>query len=187
VPAAKYEALQQQIAKLGELERYSKDSDDITDRYFDLEARIKNRKATEERLRQIYKEKANAVKEVLEIEKEVARIREDIEVQEGQLKRWANLVQMTTLTVQLRERGSYIPPETASFGTNVGRTFRGSLDTLVQFGKGLVLIVVALAPWLPILLLIALVGIWTLRRRRKLLPAEAVTESAAESAQPPPT
>ena len=55
----------------------------------------------------------------------------------------------------MRDRKDYVPPIVQDFGGRVGQAFHGSIDALVGFGKGVVLTVVALAPWL---LLLAILG-----------------------------
>jgi hypothetical protein len=52
------------------------------------------------------------------------------------------------------------------FSSTLGRTFQGSIEALIAFGKGIVLVVVAIAPWLAILGLLAAPAVIVRRRRR---------------------
>lgn len=185
VPVARYEDFMDSAAKLGELQRKQIDSDDITDRYFDLQARLKNRQQQEERLREHLKKSTGNLKEILEVEEQLNRVRGEIEVQQGQLQRWDKLVELATVVLTIHERKDYVPPTSPNFSTSIGRTFGGSINVLVEFGKGLVLVIVALVPWIPVLALI-FVPLWLFVRRlaRTISPAPqslAVATAAASS------
>jgi hypothetical protein len=87
--------------------------------------------------------------------------------------------------VWLRERTPYTPEESAGFTTNVVRTFGGSVSALGTFGQGLALFLVALLPWLPILLLVGgvLTVLW--RRRARALAGSSSAVPVLEQAPPP--
>src|SRR5947209_2220888 len=96
-----------------------------------------------------------------EMRREVARIRGEIHVLKGRLQRWDKDVEFTTYTVTMYDRRGYVPPESPEFGTTVGRTWSGSLGALRSFGKGILLVVVALVPWLPVVAVVV-VPLWLL-------------------------
>jgi hypothetical protein len=81
------------------------------------------------------------------------------------VKRWDKDVAMTTITVQIQDRKAYVPTTTPTFGTSIGRTFEGSIDALMSFGRGIVLVVVAVAPWLAVLAVPGMAA-WLLIRRQ---------------------
>jgi hypothetical protein len=93
---------------------------------------------------------------------------------------WDNLVALATVNVSLRERKGYVPPESPSFGKSIARTFSGSLDMLSAFGQTIVLVGVALAPWLPVIAIVAIGG-WLFFRRQRRRPV-AVAEREPPSA-----
>ena len=79
---------------------------DVTDEFVDTEIRIKNARAMQVRLK-VLLEKAN-VKEALEIEKEMRRVTEEIELLEGKLKLLKDKIAFSTITVAFEARGSTI-------------------------------------------------------------------------------
>jgi hypothetical protein len=164
VPVDRYEAFRQALTGLGELTRSKLDSQDVTDEYHDLEAGIKNKKEEEERLREHLKKSTGKLEDILAVERELTRVRGEIERQQGRLQYLSRLTALTTVTVTVQERKDYVPPTSPAFGTTVGRTFWGSVEVLEDFGKAIVLVAVALAPWLPIVLVIALVLRFLIRR-----------------------
>jgi hypothetical protein len=106
------------------------------------------------------------VDDVLAIQRELNRATTELEQLKGRKRVLENLIDLTTVTVHLQERGVYEPPESAPFDTTIGRTFSGSIDAMITVGKGIVLGAVAVTPWLPVLV-VAVAPFWWLRRRRK--------------------
>ena len=175
VPVAGFDTLMDAVAGLGEARKKSKDSDDVTDRYFDTKATVVNLEASEKTLRELYKQHqvAGKLPEILEVGREVTRVRGEIDLRVGQMKRWESLTDYSTLEVSMRDRKGYVPPESPEFDTQIGRTWSSSLEALISTGKGLVLFAVAVAPWLGVLLVLGLVvgvpvRLW--RRRAKSPP-----------------
>jgi len=70
------------------------------------------------------------------------------------------------LTLNVREREKYAPsaPVVASFSTQISRTWDGSILSLVNLGKAIVLWTVRWAIWLPFFLVGAIVA-WILLRK----------------------
>ncbi len=186
IPVEKFKAFQSAVVKLGELQSSSVDSEDVTAKVYDLTERIKDRKARMEGLRQMYdiwSKKAATVKDILPIDKEIAQVREEIDVAQGQLQLLSRLSELATVTVYLIERRGYVPPESPDFGARVGRTFSNSLEALVDFGQWLVLVAVALAPWLPLIAL-ALLALWIARRRLRAAHAARTQPAVVELVEP---
>jgi hypothetical protein len=92
------------------------------------------------------------------LRRELSAVRAAIEEQQGRLKRWDKETEFSTILVSLTARKDYVAPTSPAFGATVARTFGGSVEALVNFGKFLLLIVVALTPWLPVFVAPALVG-----------------------------
>jgi hypothetical protein len=177
------------VAKLGELRESKTDSDDITERYYDLKAHVKNDQAEEEALRQLMVEKSATGKldDLLAIRRELRELRGKIESQLGQMQRWDKEVAMATVVVQFQDRKDYVPATAPTFGANIARTFEGSNEALLAFGKGIVLVAVAVAPWLVVLAAPALGSWWLVRRRLRIVRSKvnAAPVAPAPAAQPP--
>jgi hypothetical protein len=94
---------------LGELKNQALTTEDVTKQYFDTESRMKNARLMEQRLIEILKTKSKDVADLLEVEKELGRVREEIETMQGELKFMDSQVQFATVTVQLAEKNMNIP------------------------------------------------------------------------------
>jgi len=78
-------------------------------------------------------------------------------------------------------------PEAPGFGTRVGRTFSGSLEALQGFGQGVIIVAVAMAPWLPVIALVVAPFWWLIRRltRTTARPTVPVLDVAPVQVAPP--
>jgi len=170
VPVARFQSLRDALLGLGEMRENKVDSSDITDEYYDLTARIKNKQQEENRLLELLKKTTANLKDILTVEEHLTRVRGDIEQMQGQLQRWEKETALATLTVVLHDRKDYVPPTKPAFGTTIGRTFSRSVDNLIAFGQNVTLVAVAVSPWLPLLVVVA-VPLWWLWRRARRTPA----------------
>lgn len=158
VPVERYEAFMAGAARLGELQSIRSESQDVTAEYFDVAARIANKQVEEKRLRRHLEASTGKLSEILQVERELSRVRGEVEAAQGRIRVLANLSSLTTITLTLNEIKDYVPPAPPTFGTQVARAFEASLSGLRELGKGLVLLVVALAPWLVVLGALGLIG-----------------------------
>src|SRR5216117_3642128 len=94
----------QKIRSLGELKNQALGTEDVTKAYFDTDARLKNAHVMEQRLIDMLKTKAGKVSDLLQVEKELGRVREEIEKMQGELKYWDSQIQFATVTISLAEK-----------------------------------------------------------------------------------
>jgi Domain of unknown function (DUF4349) len=151
VPVEQFDSLVESIVSLGELERNNRTSQDVSEQYYDIEARIKNKKVEEQTLNKILQERSGKLEDVLKIEIELSRVRGEIEQLEGKIRVLENLSSLATLTLNIRERDKYTPPPpaVADFSTQIARTWDSSMKSLVDLGKSIVLWTVSWAIWIP--------------------------------------
>jgi hypothetical protein len=94
---------------IGELKNQALTTEDVTKAYFDTESRLKNARLMEQRLIEILKTKSKDVADLLEVEKELARVREQIETMQGELKFMDSQVAFATVTITLAEKNMNVP------------------------------------------------------------------------------
>jgi len=166
VPAEEYEAFMGAVAKLGELQTIHSDSQDVSAEYYDLEARLSNKRVEEQRLIKHLEKSTARLTDILAVEREISRVRGEIEQMQGRLRLLANLTSLTTITVTINEIKNYVPPAPPTFGARLARTFQGSLGQLIDTAKDLTILFVAFVPWLVVLSLIG-VPIYLMQRRKR--------------------
>lgn len=166
VPTKNFEAFLQALVKFGEVRKRTTNSQDVTDAYYDSAARLKADETEERSLLALLEKTQGKVEDILRVREQLRTVRGQIEQRKSQLQRWDKDVDLATVTVKLLDRRDYKPPVLPDFGGTVGRTFEGSINAMVIFGKAIVLTVVALAPWVAVLALLAAPGFVIWRRRR---------------------
>lgn len=166
VPTKHFPAFVQAVIKLGEVRNRTTNSQDITDAYYDSDARLKADEAEEKSLLALLEKTQGKVEDILKVRDQLRTVRGQIEQRKSQLQRWDKDVDLATVTVHLLDRRDYSPPLMPDFGSTIGRTFQGSIEALVAVGKGLILVVVAIAPWLVVLALLIAPPLVIWRRRR---------------------
>jgi hypothetical protein len=97
------------LREIGELKNQALTTEDVTKAYFDTESRLKNARLMEQRLIEILKTKSKDVADLLEVEKELGRVREEIETMQGELKFMDSQVAFATVTITLAEKNMNVP------------------------------------------------------------------------------
>ena len=190
VPSAKFRPFVATLRKLGVPERDAVDSQDVTEEYVDLQARVKHLKAEEENLLKLLGERARSVEEQLAIRRQIQPIREAIERAEGRQKFIEAKAALSTVTLNLREEANYVPPTVEAppppptFGDRVAGTFSDSWGLLVRVGQAIALFGVAIGPWLPFVVPLGLAVVWAARRHGGSAP-RPVPVTVAERSGPP--
>jgi hypothetical protein len=179
IPAARFQPTLDALAQLGHVTTTRTDSTDVTDEFYDLEARLKTKQEEEKALRELLAKSAGKLEDLLAVRRELKQIREEIESMQGRLNKLSKLTELTTVNVTLHEQKDYVPPTAPTFGGRIGTTFSDSTQALSEFLKGATLLVVAATPWLPLLVLAAVVLFLT-RRLYRRTNGPAVAPPAAD-------
>ncbi|MDI6693358.1 MAG: DUF4349 domain-containing protein [Anaerosomatales bacterium] len=177
VPVDKFEAFVADVSGIGTVKNQSESAEDVTQQHVDLKARLDNLRAEEKRLREFFAAAKN-VNEMLAVERELARVRGEIESLDAQVQYLERQAAMATVTVELTEPKPVIRPQGESWGflDAITTGFRGAAATIK------ILIVLALT-LLPLVVLGAALyylvrGLIRRRRARKARAASAPDASA---------
>lgn len=98
VPRERFNDALKAVEATGDILHRDVQASDVTDQYVDMESRLRNAKVIRARLQALL-ERAQ-VKEALEIERELGRVTQEIEILEGKLKLLRDKVAFSTITVQ---------------------------------------------------------------------------------------
>lgn len=105
---------------------------DVTAEYIDTEARLKTKRTLETRYLQLL-DKASKVSEILEIEKELSAIREEIESKEGQLKYLQSQVAMSSVQLEFYKKSPSESGVTQSYGSKMGNALESGFIGISSF------------------------------------------------------
>jgi hypothetical protein len=176
VPAPRFEEL---LGRLHELESVkvvgeSTTEQDVTREIVDLDARIRNLEASEASYRALL-ERAERIEDVLSVQSRLDEVRGQIEQLRGQLQTVEGQADLSTLTVTLIPRGE--PVEAVQATWDPGAQLESAVAALVGFGQGVLgALIWFVVVWIPILLLLAVIGlvVWRValevRRRWTVAP-----------------
>ncbi len=167
VSVDRFDSFVSAVGKLGEVRTNHVGSQDVTEEFADLEARIRNKQEEEKRLLKHLADSTGKLEDILAVERELSRVRGEIEQMQGRLRFLANRADLSTVTITATEWKDYIPPAPITFQAQLSHSFFRSLDALVVFGKTILLVLVALVPWTPLIVIGFLVLIWILRAERR--------------------
>ena len=182
VPAAKFNQVVEEIQGLGGNVIHRKlAGQDVTEEFIDLEARIRTKRALESQIMEIMK-RAGKISDALEVQKELANVRSEIEQMEGRRRFLENQAALSTITVTLRTPMPIVAATTGGFWHSVKLAFGDSLDTAAGIVLGLIRFVLVM---IPVTLLILLPGWfivrWVWRRIEWMKPSTPI--SSADQSQ----
>jgi hypothetical protein len=103
IPAARWDAALAALQPLGKVEEVSVTAEDVGEEFVDVQARVANARRLEARLLGLLERRTGKLDEVLAVERELARVREEIERYEGRLGYLSRRAAVSTLTVRLHE------------------------------------------------------------------------------------
>ncbi|SCG75220.1 protein of unknown function [Micromonospora echinaurantiaca] len=172
VPAAKFNEVVDEIAKLGRQQRRDIKTEDVTEETIDLDARITSQRARVESARRLLA-RATSITDLVSLENELARREADLASLEAKKRRLADLTALSTITVSLVGPDATTAEEEPETGFLVGlaagwKVFLASMTLLLT-------VLGALLPWLIAFGVPLTVLLVVLRRRRRRQPAPPVS------------
>lgn len=151
VPQKDFMTVISEIKNLGKLKNEQITANDITTEYIDLKARLKNFKAQEKRYLNLLNE-AKKVDDILKIEKELNRVRTNIERLQGQFKYYNNKINLATINVRIEQPKSII---NSNSGWGIMKSFRRAISNFIDSINAIIVLIGGLIPWI---ILVSLVG-----------------------------
>lgn len=139
---------------------------DVTSSYVDAEIRIQTLQTRYDRLMALM-EKSGDLTELFKIEQEISNVSYEIEQYKGTLNAYDSLVDMGTLTVQIeevKEIEEMVEEVPKTFIQKMQKTFRTSLDGVLSFLQGIVILLVGVMPILMILIPAGMLVGWVMKK-----------------------
>lgn len=165
VPQQQLSSIINSISQLGEVTDKVISTQDVTEEYYDAQARLKVLKAKEERLLGLMSRAAN-ITEIISIENELGKTRSELEVLAGRLKYLSNATEYSLVKIDLRQG---IPGTLKAPQGTLGKAAQGlvsSLNHLIDFASHTVVFLVIILPWLVVVFLLFLLFRYIYRKRK---------------------
>jgi uncharacterized protein DUF4349 len=162
VPAQRFDELVSGLKPIGSLEYVNITAQDVGEEFTDISARVANSHRLEQRLIDLLATRTGKLSDVLEIERELARVREEIERMEGRLRYLKAHVATSSLAVTVHEKAPVVAASGGSLGV-IGR----ALETAWRNFVGFVASLIESLGWLAPLATLGFGGLWLVRRWRR--------------------
>ncbi len=173
VPAHTLDDVVAESREMGKVTSDDVDTQDVTEEYIDLDARVTNLRHQESRYQELL-ERADSVEDVLKVERELSRVRMEIDSLSGRLKYLSDRVDLATVRLDLREVDEDGPVITSSGWQDIGTRavnalFRG-INRLLDRTADLVVWLFGALPVLLVTTILILVARAILKRRKPNFP-----------------
>ncbi len=173
IPADSLDEFLNAVDGLGNVIERNEDLDDVTETYVDMEARLASLRTEYNTLLDLLS-KAETLDDIITLQDRLAKVRGDIESYEARIRSYDNLIEYSTVKMHVNEVERETNVEEESFGQEVSRRFRESLED-VGFGftrfaawfiGNLPVILIVLVIFIGIPVLIAVLIIKSSRKRK---------------------
>lgn len=159
VPASRFDDLVAGLQPLGKLESVNVTAQDVGEEYVDVGARVTNSRRLENRLIDLLATRTGRLQDVLTVERELARVREEIERYEGRLRYLKSRAAMSSLSITVHE-----PLPVVGGPDNVlVRAFERAWHNFLELAAGFIASLGVLVP----VVLAGGTAVWGIRRLRR--------------------
>src|SRR2546427_9224178 len=165
IPAERFDDGLSGLAGLGKLESVNVNAEDVGEEFTDVTARMGNARRLEARLIELLATRTGKLKDVLDVEKELARVREEIDRYEGRLRYLHAHAALSTLSIYVHEP---LPVVGHAGSSVIGEAFKQSWRNFVAL---LAACIRGLGIVIPIGVLVTVA--WLGAKRLSLLPSRS--------------
>jgi hypothetical protein len=163
VDKSKFESVINKVKGVGEVYDESINGEDVTEKYFDIESRLRLLRLEQSKL-EAYLAKLDKLEEIFKAESKLTEIRYEIESLTSNLNRLSSLVELSTITVMMREKRPGAVDKPLTYGQKLLNKLKDSLMNLVEFLGDLLIFIVSAIPVLIVLGLAIWLGVFIYRR-----------------------
>ena len=152
------------LRQLGQVVEDTQGSQDVTDQIVDLDARLGSARATEKRLAELLANRTGRLSDVLEVERELARVRLEIERLDAEKANVGRRVSYATIDVTISEERKASLDGPLSLATRIRIAAADGLEAALDFVAAALLFVLRAGPTL-LLVSLAAATVWWFGRR----------------------
>ena len=159
VPSASFERALGLLDEIGDVRSEFVDTQDVTEEFVDLRARVRNARAQQTVLLRLM-DRATSVGDTIRVQNELAQVQESIERMKGRLRVLGDLTSFSTLAVEVTEKG--VVPQPRDKVSTLARAWDDAIDAFL----GVIAAVIVGAGFLIPVALLALAGLLVFRRAK---------------------
>lgn len=154
IPSARTNIMVSWLHEKGEVIAEKVTAEDVSEEYYDTQARLANAKRLEARLIEMVKTNTGKLEDLILLEEKIGEIRGQIEQMEGRMRTLDRLVSLATLTLDVQVQSVAVAYQPPTFTSRLAHTWKESTEALGDFLKGTALLIVGALPWIPVAFLL---------------------------------
>jgi hypothetical protein len=166
MPSNRFDDAMASLRAIGKVESVNTAAQDVSEEYVDLVARRENAVRLEQRLLAVLANRTGKLEEILSVERELARVREEIERMDGRTRYLKERAAVSTLTVSLHEPSLAVGPRTSP-----GVLANAFVAAWRNFIEVLAALIASSGVWIPVGVVVGGVALAWRRRRPETQPA----------------
>lgn len=142
VPAESFFSVGRSLGDIATVTQSEQSAEEVTDYYYDTDARLKTLRIQEERLLALMSQ-ATELEAIITLERSLGEVRYEIESHEGTLRRLDSQIAFSTLSIEVYEvfEPSKLEPVPVTLGQRIETRFKHTLDRLRRGGENLLVVV----------------------------------------------
>ena len=165
IPSEHFDEAVNGLSPIGKLESVNVTVQDVGEEYVDVQARVANARRLEQRLVQLLADRTGKLADVLRVERELARVREEIERYEGRMRYLRTRASISTLSVGIHEPYPIVAQHPGA---------RPIRDAFVQAWRNLVGLTAGLIASLGVIIPLGVIAVVLVFLARRWLPLRAL-------------
>jgi hypothetical protein len=167
IPNIRFDAALADLRQLGRVTEESQNTEDVTATVTDLAIRLSNSRVIEKRLTELLQNRTGGVADVLEVEREIARVRTEIEQMEAQRMQLDRRIEYATLTLEIvEERAAAVNLGPVPIPTRLRLAIADGIASAATSMIGATLLLLRRGPTLLLWALVVVPPVWWMVRRR---------------------
>ncbi len=167
IPATQFDSTVFLIKSIADrVENESVRGNDITEDFYDVTARLSSKQRVEQRFLEILKT-ARTTKDILEVEKSLAGVREEIEILQGRKRFLAVQVELSTISLKIQEHRYDFSINAGTFVSKIVKGFRQGVSGIGDVLGFLIAVAIAGLPVWILLVVLAYLSLVLYRRYKK--------------------
>ena len=173
VPSERFDEAVNGLSPIGKVESVNVSVQDVGEEYVDIQARVANARRLEQRLVELLANRTGKLSDVLSVERELARVREEIERYEGRMRYLRTRASISTLSVSLHEPFPIVAEHPGAHPIG---------DAFIQAWRNLVGVTAAIIASLGVILPLGVIVTALILVGRRALPTRALRLPKSTSA-----
>jgi hypothetical protein len=156
IPPARTNLMVSWLREQGMIQSENVKAEDVSEEYYDIQARLQNAKRLEARLLDMVQKNTGKLADLVLLEEKIGQVRESIEQMEGRIRNMDRLISLATLTLNVQVQ-STTTVATTTFASRALHAWKHSLKALKEVSQSGVLAMIAILPWiLPVSLAVVI-------------------------------